>query len=161
MAYNKVYTRSFQMKRDTLKTLAGLIIIVGIVVATFMYGNSQRQKQLAEEQKAKQQQETAAQQQAKSVSPSTTPTPNASAVKPTPTKAPVAAPGKPTATPKAGSGGTVAGTTTTPVTGGTGTSLPDTGPEAVGMVGLSAIGVMALAVRRSRRAMVEAARSRR
>ena len=130
------------MKRDTVKTIAGLIIIVGIVVATFMYGNAQRQKQLAEDQKAKQQQEATAQQHAKSVSP------NAS-----PTKAPTA-----TAAPKGA--GVVAGTTT-PVTGGTGASLPDTGPETIGMVGLSAIGVMALAVRRSRRAMLAAARARR
>ena len=142
------------MKRDTVKTIAGLIIIVGIVVATFMYGNAQRQKQLAEDQKAKQQQEATAQQQAKSVSPSAspkasaTPKPNATA-----TKAPTA-----TAAPKGA--GVVAGTTT-PVTGGTGASLPDTGPETIGMVGLSAIGVMALAVRRSRRAMLEAARTRR
>ncbi len=134
------------MKRDTVKTIAGLIIIVGIVVATFMYGNAQRQKQLAEDQKAKQQQEATAQQQAKSVSPSASPKATATP-KPNATAAPKGA-------------GVVAGTTT-PVTGGTGASLPDTGPETIGMVGLSAIGVMALAVRRSRRAMLAAARTRR
>jgi len=44
------------MKRETLKTLAGLIVIVGIVVATFMYGNSQRQAQLKHDQDVKKQQ---------------------------------------------------------------------------------------------------------
>jgi hypothetical protein len=37
-------------KRDTLKTIAGLFIIALIVVATFMYGNAQRQAQLKRDQ---------------------------------------------------------------------------------------------------------------
>ena len=56
------------MKRDTVKTLAGLIIIGGIVVATFLYGNSQRQAQLAHDQDVKKQQEAKAQEQAKAAS---------------------------------------------------------------------------------------------
>lgn len=136
------------MKRDTIKTVAGLIIIVGIVVATFLYGNSQRQAQLAHDQKVKQEQEAKAQQQAKAVSPSVSPT-----------KSPAAATGTTTTT--TGGSGTVAGTSTVPATGGTGAALPDTGPESIGMVGLSAIGVMLLAVRRSRKAMLAAARAQR
>ena len=31
------------MQRDVIKTFAGLVIIAGIVVGTFLYGNSQRQ----------------------------------------------------------------------------------------------------------------------
>jgi high-affinity Fe2+/Pb2+ permease len=57
------------MKRDTVKTLAGLVIIGVIVVATFMYGNAQRQAQLKHDQQVKQQQ----QDQASSATKSSTP----------------------------------------------------------------------------------------
>jgi cytoskeletal protein RodZ len=48
------------MKRDTLKTLAGLLIIGVIVVATFMYGNAQRQAQIKRDEAAKKQQQAKA-----------------------------------------------------------------------------------------------------
>jgi len=66
------------MKRDTVKTAVGLVIIAGIVVATFLYGNSQRQAQLRHDQDVKNQQAkaTAASPSASaSVQPSATPTP--------------------------------------------------------------------------------------
>lgn len=154
------------MKRDTVKTMAGLIIIVGIVVATFMYGNAQRQKQLAHDQQVKQQQETTAQQQAKSVSPSTAATSTATA-----SNAPASNKGA-TVAPKVTTAPKVTANSSTPVTGGTGAqapaatadggaALPDTGPESIGMVGVGLIAVMLLAVRRSRRDLLAAARSAR
>jgi len=174
------------MKRETLKTLAGLIVIVGIVVATFMYGNSQRQAQLKHDQDVKKQQQA----KVATVSPSATATPAATATAtvtpkatntatPTPTPKPTATPTpqvasntapvkSPTSSTLQGSGGsgTTLGTSTTaspvatPAAVGD-SNLPQTGPEMVGLLGLSSIGAMAVAVRRSRRAMLNAARSRR
>ncbi|MBW4062204.1 hypothetical protein HJC99_06565 [Candidatus Saccharibacteria bacterium] len=46
------------MKRDTVKTIAGIIVIAAIVVATYFYGNHQRQQQLRQEQALRQQQQT-------------------------------------------------------------------------------------------------------
>ena len=156
------------MKRDTVKTLAGLVIIGGIVVATFLYGNSQRQAQLSHDQQVKQQQAKTLE-QAKTAQPSATATAGGQASNNT---APVKSPGsnaiqgsttqtpasKATATPTPA----VAGTTT-PVTGGTGNAspLPDTGPEMAGMLGLGSITAMIIAVRGSRRAVLKAARTRR
>ena len=147
------------MKRDTIKTIAGLVIIGGIVVATFLYGNAQRQAQLAHDQDVKKQQEAKAQEQAKVASPSVAPATGTTSSNTAPVKTPASntIQGSTAAT-----GGTVAGaTSTTPTTGGTATPLPNTGPGTAGMLGLSAIGVMALAVRRSRRAVLAAARTRR
>lgn len=167
------------MKRDTLKTLAGLIIIGGIVVATFLYGNAQRKEQLANDLEVKQQQ-AKSQEQSPAVSPSASAEPTATATataKPSPTPTPTVvgntAPVKsPTTNSLQGSGasGTALGNTTTPtpkaspspttpVAGGT--SLPDTGPELIGLVGLGSITGMVVAVRGSRRAMLEAARRQR
>ena len=133
------------MKRDTIKTIAGLIIIGAIVVATFLYGNSQRKAQLAHDQDVKKQQEAKAQAQAKAVTPT-----------PTPVKA--SAPST-SAAPGAVAGAATAGPATTPTTGGSG--LPQAGPETAGMVGMGSISVMLLAVRRSRQALLKAARDNR
>ena len=149
------------MKRDTIKTIAGLVIIGGIVVAKFLYGNAQRQAQLAHDQDVKKQQEAKAQEQAKVASPSVAPATGTTSSNTAPVKTPASntIQGSTAAT---GGTGTVAGAaSTTPTTGGTATPLPDTGPGTAGMLGLSAIGVMALAVRRSRRAVLAAARTRR
>ncbi len=43
------------LNRDFLKTLGGILIIGAIVVATFLYGNQQRQDQIRKEQQAKEQ----------------------------------------------------------------------------------------------------------
>jgi len=135
---------------DTLKTVAGLIIIGGIVVATFWYGNAQRQTQLAHDREVKQQQQAKAQAQAKTATSSPTASAQAAA---TPTATPAA---KASATPQP-----TAAPATVPVTGGSGANLPDTGPEMAGVVGLSSIGVMLVAVRRSRQALLKAARNHR
>jgi hypothetical protein len=166
------------MKRDTIKTLVGLVIIGVIVVATFLYGNAQRQAQLRHDQDIKNQQAAAAAEQAKksqaSAAPTSASTPTPAKPTPTPTPAPVSV-ATPTPSPKAntapvktpaansiqgGQSGKVAGTST-PTTGATGGDLPQTGAPVAGMMGLSAMAVMGLAWRRSRQAIVAAARSRR
>ena len=157
------------MKRDTVKTLAGLAIIGGIVVATFLYGNSQRQAQLSHDQQVKQQE--AKTQQAKAAQPSATAAAGNQAANNT---APVKSPSSntiqgstaqtPTSSPAATPAPAVAGTAVTPTTGGSGLSsapLPSTGPETAGMLGLGSITTMLIAVRGSRRAMLKAARTRR
>ncbi len=175
------------MNRDTVKTLIGLVIIGGIVVATFMYGNSQRQAQLKHDQDVKKQQTAASPSTDASATPvATTPASTATPATPKPTVVPTATPKA--ASPSAntapvkspatntlqGSGGTgnslgasatPAATqtpATTPATGGTGQAgLPETGPGTVGIIGFAAIAFMLFAVRGSRRAIVEAARGRR
>src|SRR5258708_4814973 len=57
------------MKRDTVKTLAGLLVIAVIVVATFMYGNAQRQSQLKHDQDVKRQQDAKSAEQARKAQP--------------------------------------------------------------------------------------------
>lgn len=59
------------MKSDTVKTIIGLIVIGIIVVATFLYGNSQRQAQIKNENNTKTQQanKTAAPVPSSSISP--------------------------------------------------------------------------------------------
>ena len=69
------------MTRDTVKTILGLVAILLIVGATFLYGNAQHQAQLRHDNDAKKQQ----------VADAGTPTPHA-----TPTPVPTL---KPTATP--------------------------------------------------------------
>jgi len=162
------------MKRDTVKTLVGLVIIGGIVVATFLYGNSQRQAQLAHDQDVKKQQAVNSQ-AAANVSPTASVAPSQTA---TPTPAPAAstnqqvasntAPVKsPTSNSLQGSGsGTSLGTATAspavvPVTGAETSGLPQTGPEMMGAVGFGSIVVMIAAVRGSRKAMLNASRVRR
>lgn len=44
------------LNRDFLKTLGGILVIGAIVVATFLYGNRQRQEQIKKEELAKQEQ---------------------------------------------------------------------------------------------------------
>lgn len=74
------------MKRDSVKTAVGLFIIAGIVVATFLYGNSQRQAQLRHDQDVKNEQAKA-----------TATSPSASAtVKPAASPTPVIVDGAPT-----------------------------------------------------------------
>lgn len=159
------------MSRDTVKTLAGLLIIGIIVVATFLYGNAQRQSQL------KKQQQTADQSQQSQPSQSATPqggavVSNQTAQNPTPTPTTNTAPvTSPNANSLQGTGGTgqpaagqVAGVQSTPqagASGGTKPPLPETGAPVAGLVGVTAIGVMMLAVRRSRQSILKAARVRR
>jgi cobalamin biosynthesis Mg chelatase CobN len=160
------------MKRDTVKTLAGLLIIGIIVVATFLYGNAQRQSQLRRDEDAKKQQQAKANDQAKKVQPSAAAAPSTSAAASSSNKtaahntAPVQSPaangiqGNGGAAPKPGQVASAA--TTTPATGaGAGAALPETGSPVVGVVGVAAMAAMAIALWRSKRAVFAAARVRR
>lgn len=177
------------MKRDTLKTLAGLAIIAIIVVATFVYGSAQRQAQLKHDQEAKKQQEAAAGDQAKKAEPSASaaasatatpeqtlsPTPGTTTQTATPqpspsvatNTAPVQSPATNTLQGSGATGQQVAGTQTaaptTPATGASGGTapLPEAGSPIMGVVGLTAMMATGLMVRRSRQAIVVAARNRR
>ena len=74
------------MNRDTLKTLLGLLFIGILIVATFLYGNAQHQKQVRQDQTTKQT-ATASSTPKTTVKPSSAPKPSPSvvAVAPTPT----------------------------------------------------------------------------
>src|SRR4029078_2296942 len=93
------------MKRDTVKTLIGLLIIGIIVVATFLYGNAQRQAQLRHDQDVKKQQEAAAGNQTAK----TTPEASKSTASPVSNTAPVKTPAS-----NSIQGGQVAGAQVTP-----------------------------------------------
>ena len=189
------------MNRDTLKTLAGLVVIGFIVVATFLYGNAQRQSQNKHDQEVKQQANTnpsaspaksaaiAAQPKAStqpgtaavaspssnavqggkvqaSTAPSATTSPKASPT-PSATPSPTTSP-TPSATPKATATPTPAPTpapTATPVAGqvaGAATpSMPQTGTEQIGLLGVTAMVITYLGLLRSRRSIVATARSHR
>lgn len=118
------------MKRDSVKTAVGLFIIAGIVVATFLYGNSQRQAQLRRDQDVKDQQTkaTAASPSASSTA-SVTPT-----VKPTPA--------------------VVDGATVKPEV------IPDTGATENGVIGLAAIILVVVLWRGSQARVLRAVRAR-
>lgn len=159
------------MKRDTVKTLAGLVVIAIIVIATFMYGNAQRQSQLKHDQDVKNQQEakvaaqtskapaanpqTTGGQQASNTAPVKSPTSSSLQGSAPASKSPVA-----TTAPKPA--GQVAGAQT-PQTGGTaGTDpLPQTGSPLSSVIGAAAVLGAAVAFARSRRAVYAAARGQR
>jgi hypothetical protein len=87
----------FVMRRDSLKTLGAILLILIIVGVTFWYGNKQRQAQVKSDQQA-------SQQQAKKASQSTKPDPAPAPVAPaTPPVVSTVSPA-PTATPQTGSG---------------------------------------------------------
>jgi len=157
------------MKRDTVKTLAGLVVIAAIVVATFAYGNAQRQKQIKHDQDVKAQQAskaTALPSASSTAKPSGSAAPTASgttsntAPVKSPTSNPVQGGSQPTSTPA--TSGQVAGAQTSniPQTGGTGASapLPDTGSPIEGIVGFAAVVTAWLWLRRSKRALFSAVR---
>ena len=141
------------IKRDTVKTIVGLVVIAGVVVATFLYGNSQRQV-LNRREQAKQ-------------SPSASPV-----VSSGPTSTPAVTNTKPTNTPEASQSSkpSSSSVSTTPVSGGhgteapvstTGNDLPQAGSPLGAMVGLGAVGGMLLALRRSKNAILLASKARR
>lgn len=152
------------MKRDTVKTLAGLVVIAAIVVATFLYGNAQRQAQLKRDADKKQQASNSPQ-PSSSISATTGGTPT-----PTSNTAPVKTPTGNTLQGTGGTGaqqpGQVAGASATPTptpaaSPAPASGLPETGAPIAGIVGVTAVGVMMLTLRRSKRAIVVAARTRR
>jgi LPXTG-motif cell wall-anchored protein len=137
------------MNRDTLKTILGLIVIVLIVVATFLYGNAQRQAQLKRDQEVKQQQ---------TAQTSTSPAASASTSAGTSNTAPVSSPtanniqgGQPSQPPTGGS------TSSTSVNS---SGIPDTGSSSVAAAGLLALASAFAYWRRSRRAVMVAVRSK-
>jgi LPXTG-motif cell wall-anchored protein len=156
------------MKRDTAKTIVGLVIIAGIVVATFMYGNSQRQAQLKHDQEVKDQQVAKATTSPAAAQPTKSPQPVAKAAstsKQTTNTAPVETPSansiqgsKPsTAAPAPAAGGTVASASTSA------TPLPQTGPSSTlsGAAGVAVIIGSVVVWRRSKRSVLAAARAQR
>jgi hypothetical protein len=158
------------MKRDTLKTLAGLLIIGVIVVATFMYGNAQRQAQIKRDEAAKkqQQQQANANEAGKATaspsgtttptaSPTTQPTTGGTAAVQSPSSSSVQGSATSTPTPAA-TPGTVAGAAATPAPAGT-APLPDTGPEVIGVLGSAAVLGSVLYLRRSKKSLYAAVRS--
>lgn len=119
------------MKRDSVKTAAGLAIIVLIVVATFLYGNAQRQSQLRHDQQVKAQQQAAAERAARQ---------NAtSQPKPAPSTAP-SANGSQQPAPSA--------------------AIPDTGASQDALIPVALIGTLLIGLYRSRRALSVAIRTR-
>lgn len=120
------------MNRDLIKTIAGILLVGLIVVATYLYGNHQSQLQQQKDQASRQSQQQVAQ--------------NTTPAKPTPTPAkpapaPVAAPQpQPTSMPQTGAS----------------TPLPQTGGLSSVMPALALVGGVEL-YRRSRRSLQRAA----
>ena len=140
------------MSRDTLKTLAGMVIIALIVVGTFMYGKAQRDAQLKRDQTVKEQTASTAT-TSPVTSASTQPT---ASVKPSASATPTVTP-KPTATPKA-----AATPTPTPAVAGVAvTTMPETGAPVAPLLAGGAMGLSYLGYLRSRKAAVDAQRRKR
>jgi len=95
------------MNRDLLKTVAGVVIVGAVIVATFLYGNHQSQLQQQKDQAARQ---TA---QSTSQSSQAAKAPSAATESPTPAFQP-----QPSAIPQTGA------STPLPQTGGTGALVP-------------------------------------
>jgi cytoskeletal protein RodZ len=139
------------MSRDTLKTLAGMVIIALIVVGTFMYGKAQRDAQLKRDQTVKEQTAstaTVSPSASASVQPTASVKPSASA---TPTPKATATP-----TPK-----TTATPTPTPAVAGAVTSMPETGAPVAPLLAGGAMGLSYLGYLRSRKAALTAQRRKR
>lgn len=117
---------------DIAKTAGAVLIIGGIVVATFLYGNRQRQEQLRKDQQTKEQQDQATQQATQQPAP--------------------VAPVTPSETPQAALPGNVGGGQV-PVAG---SSLPETGAGLLYAVGATATVLAYGAERRSRKALLNA-----
>lgn len=141
IAYNHATTKEHPVTRDTIKTLLGLIIIVAIVVATFLYGNAQRQSQQKHDSQLSTQ-----------VSPSASSSPAASV-----STAPVSSP-----TANDIQGGTKSSPTPTPATTPsptpTPTAIPDTGAASLPLFATLGLVLVALGWWRSRMALAIARR---
>ncbi len=124
------------MGKDAIKTVAGLVVIALIVVATFLYGNAQRQAQIRHDQDVKNQQTASGSPQtAASATPKSTPTP---------------------AVAKGPSDGVAVAKT--PAAGAT-SGLPATGPSGLPLVAIGAMVVSYGLWRRSRRNVLAAVRA--
>jgi lysozyme family protein len=130
------------VNRDGLKTIIGLLVIGLIIVATFLYGNHQRQAQLRHDEDLKRQQQKVTQTTPQATkSPAASTSPQASVPSSTPN--PIQGQGKVTAAPQTG-GTAMTETNTTPRTGA-GEMAP------IALLALIASGVY---YRRSRREVV-------
>lgn len=108
------------MNRDGIKTIIGLLVIGLIIVATFLYGNHQRQAQLRHDEDLKRQQ--TASQTAPQTAPQATTTPVMSktspqASVPSSTPNPIQGQGNAVTAPQTGGSALSTATTTTPRTG--------------------------------------------
>ncbi len=140
------------MKSENVKTVIGLIVISLIVVATFLYGNSQRQAQLKTQDDTKHQQAT------QTTAASAAPTPDGASIT-TNNTAPVASPSANTI--QGGSttaNGTAAGApaASPKPQAVAGTAIPDTGSSTSALLGMSMM-LVALAYWRSGRRILGAA----
>ena len=151
------------MRNDVLKTIVGLVIIGVIVVATFMYGNAQREAQQKRDNDLKAQ-------QVAQTSPSPSGAPTTSPVATTKPVTNTAAVNSPSPNTLQGGKGTPTPTTTpqqVPATGAgaetaTTAQMPQTGPETlVPALATTVVGVLLMVWRRSQRALRLAARAMR
>lgn len=167
------------MKRDTVKTIIGLVIIAAIVAATFWYGNAQRQAQLRRDSDAKKQQTLEATASPAVSAPAQTATTGGTGANTAPVNTPSsnsiqggATPNKTIPATTGNSNGQVNGAATTvPVTGGSaqltagttpaGAGLPDTGAPVAGLLGLGAIIASYVWLKQSQRRVLAASRVRR
>ncbi|MEO7617348.1 MAG: hypothetical protein ABIS59_00740 [Candidatus Saccharibacteria bacterium] len=132
------------MNRDGLKTIIGLLVIGLIIVATFLYGNHQRQAQLRHDEDLKRQQQKVTQTTPQATtSPAASTSPQASVPSSTPN--PIQGQGKVTTAPQAG--GTAMSTSTNSTT-------PRTGAGEMAPVALLALIASGVYYRRSRREIV-------
>ena len=138
------------MNRDGIKTVIGLLVIGLIIVATFLYGNHQRQAQLQHDQDLKRQKQDVSQMNPTATvkpAPSTSvaPVPKPQPGVATPTANAIQGQGSGTVTPHAASSATPGKVTVADTT-------PKTGPDAVASV-LALIALISSGVyyRRSKR----------
>jgi hypothetical protein len=127
---------------EVLKTIAAILVIGGIVVATFLYGNRQRQEQVRRDRDIRQQQEEqAARENGQQVAVNNTP--DNTEVKPEGQTSPAAPAPAATPAPAAGVGGA-----TSPAAP---TTTPETGPEEYFLLPLAALVLLWQANRSSKR----------
>lgn len=129
------------MKRDTLKTIAGLVIIVLIVSVTYFYGNSQRQADLRRQAEAKRTQQEASNKNAKDQAAANQAQQKATATPPVSTATPTASNHAAAQQPAA-------------------TTIPDTGSADGALIPIAILGAMGVWYYRSRRAVTVAVSTR-
>jgi hypothetical protein len=135
------------VNRDGVKTIIGLLVIGLIIVATFLYGNSQRQAQLRQDQDIKKQGDFKVTQATPQTTPSTTTSTTSQASVPSPTANPIQGQG----TKKQGTTPLVTDSSTHTVT-----TTPKTGPSAFAPLAILALLAAGLYYRRSRRELIAA-----
>jgi hypothetical protein len=145
--YNQIKTgrriKEELMSKDLIKTIGAVVLIGIIVVATFLYGNQQRQTQLRRDQQAKQEHERKAEEST-----------NQSATQGTTGTAPVQTPSQSTNSGLQSPQPAPTGSTTVTANVGGGTlpkTTPNTGGEASAPIGLVVLSGLSVAYVRSRK----------